>query len=85
MLRECVGPKAIRTVLEFIVVFRSAKATQLSQSERRQWDSYFWHGPNPDLDSYEVRMSPGPNYSSDDEVVVGGVTAGFNVYVISPS
>ena len=37
--------RQVRTVLEFSVVFRSAKATHLSQSERRQWDSYFWHGP----------------------------------------
>ena len=40
-----VSPCLRRTVLEFIVVFRSAKAMQLSQSERRQWDIHFWHGP----------------------------------------
>ena len=32
--------RGLRTVLEFSVDFRSAKATHLSQSERRQWDTY---------------------------------------------
>ena len=37
--------RSLRIVLGFSVVFRSAKATELSQSERRQWDSNFLTSP----------------------------------------
>ena len=52
-------------------VIATAQWQPASQDAQVSWSE----SDNPDLDSYEVRMSPGPDYSTDDEVVVGSVPA----------